>query len=96
MEPLLKAPSNKGHHRKCLPIKDTFLGLKNELSYSANTFLYSGQISWSQCVLYEEVPLYTYYYDIQYLITCTYVCMHIFYCISIYICTVCTYVSIHT
>ena len=40
---------------------------QNRLSYSANTFLplngeqpfCSGQISWSQCVLYTEVQLYS-------------------------------------
>ena len=63
MEPLLKDSPNKGHHINYLSTKDTF---KHRLSYSANTFpplnsgqpLYSGQISWSQCVLYKEVPMY--------------------------------------
>ena len=58
-----------------LQIKDTieitFEGPKMDFSiiFSANTFsplksglpLYSGQIRWSQCVLYREVPLHTYY-----------------------------------
>ena len=34
VEPLLKDSPNKGHHINYLPTKDTFLGPKNELSYS--------------------------------------------------------------
>ena len=65
VEPLLKDTPNEGHYTNDLPTKDTFGGTKNGLSYGVNTFsplksgqpLYSGQISWSQCVLYKEVPL---------------------------------------
>ena len=41
VEPLLKDSPNKGHHRKYLPTKDTFLGPKNELPYSVNAFFTS-------------------------------------------------------
>ena len=41
VEPLLKDSPNKGHHRNYLPTKDTFLGPKNELPYSVNTFFTS-------------------------------------------------------
>ena len=41
VEPLLKDSPNKGHHRKCLPTKDTFFGPKNEPSHSVNTFFTS-------------------------------------------------------
>ena len=52
-------------HGNYLPTKDT-LDTKHIISYNINTFsppksglpLYSGQISWSQCVLCEEAPLY--------------------------------------
>ena len=57
-----------------LPIKDIFYGPTIDFPIVLIHFsplksgqpLYSGQISWSQCVLYKEVPLY------MYLHTCTY------------------------
>ena len=56
--PLIMEPPNKGHNRNNLSIKDT--------SHSTNTFstskerkpLYKGKNSWSQRVLYSEVPVY--------------------------------------
>ena len=58
---------NTGNHINYLPTKDTFQYTNNRLSYSANTFFTSEEwttslqwtyISWSQCVLEKDVPLY--------------------------------------
>ena len=61
-------PLNKGHNRNNLSIKDTSYGPKCAFSHSTNTFstskerkpLYKGKNSWSQRVLYSEVPVYMY------------------------------------
>ena len=67
VEPLLKDTLNRGHHRKYLSTKDHLEAPEIDYPMFVIHFspldggqpLYSGQISWSQCVLYTEVSLYT-------------------------------------
>ena len=67
VEPLLKDTPNKGQHINDLPTKDTLYKVPNVdfptvlIHFSplkSGQRLYNGQIRWSQCVLYREVPLY--------------------------------------
>ena len=68
LEPLLKDSPNKGHHINYLPTKtlskapivDFPIVLIHFPPLKSGQPLYSGQICWSQCVLYKEAPLYTY------------------------------------
>ena len=61
-----KDTPNKEHCRNYLPTKDTFQDTKVDFPIVLIHFsplksgqpLYSGQITWSQCVLYREGPLY--------------------------------------
>ena len=64
VEPLLKDTPNEGHHRNYLLKKDTSKAPKIDfpilpihfLPLKSGQPLYSGQNSWSQCVLYREIP----------------------------------------
>ena len=75
VEPLSKDSPNKGHHINYFPTKDTFKAPQIDFPIVLILFsplksgqpLYSGQISWSQCVLHKEVPLHIY--------VCTYICI---------------------